>query len=181
MQLKKISLIAPSLYQEKISQLFAKQSAINQQEFYAFKGEGSLSKLEMWAYNGKMAEYAVFNTLLSFPQYKYVIPPDVIIYTRDRKSHDADIKTEEKNIHVKSCMVVGDRLSSWLFSTEDKLVKTPKDNDIVALVSITLPNKFDAYFVEASKLVGNYKKPFSEKTVAHAIYEEDLITSSSSS
>lgn len=175
MQLKKISLIAPSLYQEHLCQLFAKHSARDQQEYYAKKGESKLDKLELWAYNGKMAEYAVFNTLLSFPQYQGVIPPDIMIYSKDRKSHDADIKTENKNIHVKSCMVVQERLSSWLFSTEDKLVHSPKDNDIVAFVSITLPKVFDAYFVPAKELIGNYKKPFSEKTVAHAIYEQDLI------
>ena len=175
MQLKKINLVAPSIYQEQLCQLFSKQSAVDQQDYYSKKGEGKIDKLELWSYNGKMAEYAVFNTLIQFPEYKTIVPPDIMLYKKDRKSHDADIKADDKNIHVKSCMVVDDRLSSWLFSTEDKLVSQPKENDIIAFVSITLPKTFQAYFIQATRITGMYKEPYAKKTVAHAIYEEDLI------
>jgi hypothetical protein len=175
MQLKKISLIAPSSYQESLCEIFATQSAINQQEFYAKKGEANIAKLSEWAYIGKLAEFAVFNTIISFDKYKLVSPPDVMIYERKRKSHAADIVSDGKQIHVKSCMVKNGREISWLFSTEDKIVRTPTEEDMVALVVISLPKTFEAYFVSAIDLVGKYEKPFNPTTIAHAIYESTLI------
>jgi hypothetical protein len=176
MQFKKISLIAPSLYQERLCDLFSTESSKDQQEYYAKKGEGNLNKLKAWSYNGKMAEFAVFNTLISYNHYQNVSDPDIMIYGKDRKSHDADIRADGKSIHVKSCMVVEGREPSWLFSTEDRLVHNPSENDIVALVVINSRAQYVAYFIQAKELVGNYKKPVSEKTIAHAIYENDLIS-----
>ena len=175
MQLKKVSLIAPSSYQEALSEAFATQSAINQQSYYAKKGEGNVSKLSEWAYVGKLAEFAVFNTLISFDKYKFVSPPDIMIYEKKRKSHAADIVSDGKQIHVKSCMVRDGREISWLFSTEDKIVRRPEEDDIVALVTITSTKVFEAYFVTATDLVGKYEKPFNPTTIAHAIYESTLI------
>jgi hypothetical protein len=68
-----------------------------------------------------------------------------------------------------------DRLVSWLFSTEDRLVDNPSDADIVALVIVTLPKTFEAYFIPAKNLVGMYEKPINPTTVAHAIYESTLL------
>lgn len=175
MQIRKLNLIAPDLYQEKLCSTFAKNSAINQREYYKTKGERGIAKLEYWTYNGKMSEYAVFNTLLSFPNYKKVSPPDIMIYERNRKSHDADIVSDDKLIHVKSCIVVDGREPSWLFSTEDKIVTKPSENDIVAFVMMSVPKLFEAYFVKATDLIGKYKEPFNATTIAHAIYESDLI------
>ena len=177
MQLKKLNLIAPSSYQESLCEMFATQSAINQQAFYAKKGQSDVSKLSEWAYLGKLAEFAVFNTLISFDKYKSVSPPDIIIYERKRKSHAADIVSDGKQIHVKSCMVKNGRDISWLFSTEDKIVVKPTEEDIVALVIISLPKTFEAYFIPAIDLVGKYEKPFNATTIAHAIYESTLIAS----
>lgn len=175
MQLKKVSLIAPSSYQETLCNHFAQQSAINQQSFYSKKGEGDISKLSEWAYIGKMAEFAVFNTLISFDKYKSVSPPDIMIYERKRKSHAADIVSDGKQVHVKSCMIRSGREISWLFSTEDKIVRKPSEDDIVALVTIDFPKVFEAYFISAIDLVGKYEKPFNPTTIAHAIYESTLI------
>jgi hypothetical protein len=175
MQLKKLKLIEPSNYQEDLCNRFSLESASNQQDFYTTKGEGNLIKLKQWAYIGKMAEYAVFNTLISFPEYKIVSPPDVVIYEKKRKSHAADIVADGKQVHVKSFMSKDDRLVSWLFSTEDRLVDNPSDADIVALVIVTLPKTFEAYFVPAKNLVGLYEKPINPTTIAHAIYESTLL------
>ena len=175
MQLKKVSLIAPSSYQEALCEAFATQSAINQQSFYAKKGEGRVSKLSEWAYVGKLAEFAVFNTLVHFDKYKSVSPPDIMIYEKKRKSHAADIVSDGKQIHIKSCLVKDGREISWLFSTEDKIVNRPEEDDIVALVVISLPQTFEAYFIAATDLVGKYEKPFNATTIAHAIYESTLI------
>jgi hypothetical protein len=175
MQLKKLKLIEPSNYQEDLCNKFSFESATNQKDFYTTKGEGNLTKLKQWAYIGKMAEYAVFNTLLSFPEYKIVSPPDIMIYERKRKSHAADIVANGKQVHVKSFMAKEGREASWLFSTEDRIVENPIDNDIVALVIVTLPKVFEAYFIPAKNLVGLYEKPINPTTIAHAIYESTLL------
>lgn len=143
---------------------------------YSAKGTGDTKKLEQYAYIGKMAEYAVFNTLLSSGRYKSITPPDIAIYSKEQRSHAADLVADGKKIHVKSCNATEWIATSWLFSTEDPIVDNPTEDDIVAFVAIRPVNKkFDCYFVKATELKGMYKKPVYAKTVAHAIYESDLI------
>jgi hypothetical protein len=98
-----------------------------------------------------------------------------MIYERKRKSHAADIVADGKQVHVKSFMSKEGRNPSWLFSTEDRIVENPSEEDIVALVIVTLPKTFEAYFVPAKKLVGLYEKPINPTTIAHAIYESTLL------
>jgi hypothetical protein len=178
MQLKKVSLIEPSLYQEKICAIFAKESARDRHEVYSAKGTSDLKKLEEYAYRGKMSEYAVFNTLISLEGYKIVTPPDIVIYPVNRKSHAADLIADDKNVHVKSCFIYKETAyykTQWMFSTEDLLCVRPAENDIVCFVKMTLPQKFEAYFVPAVKLLGMYREPHVKTMVGRCIYEEDLI------
>lgn len=176
MQVKKISLIEPSSYQEKLCNLFAKESAIERGRIYSAKGTGDSNKVEAYAYLGKMGEYAVFNTLLSSGKYKFISPPDIAIYKKEQRSHAADLVADGKKIHVKCCNATEWIATSWLFSTEDPLVDRPTEDDIVAFVAIRpVGKKFECYFVKATELKGMYKKPVYAKTVAHAIYESDLI------
>lgn len=176
MQVKKISLIEPSSYQEKLCDLFAKESAIERGRIYSAKGTGDSNKVEAYAYLGKMGEYAVFNTLLSSGRYKFISPPDIAIYKKEQRSHAADLVADGKKIHVKCCNATEWIATSWLFSTEDPLVDRPTEDDIVAFVAIRpAGKKFECYFVKATELKGMYKKPVYAKTVAHAIYESDLI------
>jgi hypothetical protein len=176
MQVKKISLIEPSSYQEKLCDLFAKESVIERGRIYSAKGTGEPKKIEQYAYLGKMGEYAVFNTLLSSGKYKFISPPDVVIYAKEHRSHAADLVADGKKIHVKCCNATEWIATSWLFSTEDPLVDNPAEDDIVAFVALRpVGKKFECYFVKATELKGMYKKPVYAKTVAHAIYEKDLL------
>lgn len=177
MLLKKVNLIAPSSYQETLCDKFSNEVSHKRdnRKFYGTKGEWSFYKLKQWAYLGKMAEFAVFNTMIINDKYNFISPPDIMIYDSKRKSHAADIVVDERNIHVKSFVSEEGRAPSWLFSTEDKLVTSPSALDIVALVTITLPKKFEAYFIPAVDLIGKYEAPFNAKTIAHAIYEETLL------
>jgi hypothetical protein len=176
MQAKKVNLIEPSSYQEKLCELFAKESIINRGKIYSSKGTGDPKKLEQYAYLGKMAEYAVFNTLLASGKYSTVSPPDVAIYEKKDRSHAADLVADGRNVHVKSCNANEWIATSWLFSTEDPIVDNPTELDIVAFVAMRPnPKKFECYFVKATELKGMYKKPVYSKTVAHAIYESDLL------
>lgn len=176
MQAKKVNLLEPSSYQEKLCDLFAKESIIGRGKIYSSKGTGDPKKLEQYAYLGKMAEYAVFNTLLSSGKYSSISPPDIAIYEKKDRSHSADLVADGRNVHVKSCNATEWIATSWLFSTEDPLVEHPTELDIVAFVAIRpITKKFDCYFVKAIDLIGMYKKPVYSKTVAHAIYESDLL------
>lgn len=175
MPVKKIKLIKPTLYQDSICNLFGKEMASNQQDYYKERGEGNLDKLANWSYLGKMAEYAVFNTLLSYNKYKVVTPPDIAIYPKRYKSHDADLTADGRQIHVK-CFMNSLSEPSWLFSMGDKICDNPLDVDIVSLVMTTPLGDFEAYFIPAKELVGMYKPPKLSKTVARALYESDIIT-----
>jgi hypothetical protein len=176
MQAKKVSLLEPSSYQEKICDLFARESVVNRGKIYSSKGTSDPKKLEQYAYLGKMAEYAVFNTLLASGKYSIISPPDIAIYEKKDRSHAADLVADGRNVHVKSCNATEWIGTSWLFSTEDPLVEHPTELDIVAFVAIRPNTKmFDCYFVKATDLKGMYKKPVYSKTVAHAIYESDLL------
>jgi len=176
MQAKKVNLVEPSSYQEKISDLFAKESLVSRGRIYASKGTTDLKKLEQYAYLGKMAEWAVFNTLLASGKYSHITPPDIAIYEKKDRSHAADLVADGRNVHVKSCNATEWIGTSWLFSTEDPLVEHPTELDIVAFVAIRPNTKmFDCYFVKATDLKGMYKKPVYSKTIAHAIYESDLL------
>lgn len=176
MQAKKVNLIEPSLYQEKICDLFGKEIMEKRGRIYSAKGQGDTKKLEQYAYLGKMAEYAVFNTLLASGKYKFIAPPDIAIYERSERRHDPDLMADGKRIHVKCCNATEWIGTSWLFSTEDPIVERPTEDDIVAFVAYR-PNqkKFECYFVKAIDLKGMYKNPVYSKTIARAIYESDII------
>lgn len=174
MQIKKSKLIKPTLYQDSICAIFGKEMALNQRKYYTERGERDLTKLANWSYIGKMAEYAVFNTLISLKKYKSIAPPDIAIYPQEYKSHAADIVADGRQIHVK-CHVENYADPSWLFSTKDKVCDNPTDMDIIALVIVSASGDFDCYFVPAKELVEKYKAPLSEKTVARALYEKDII------
>lgn len=172
MQVKKIKLVAPTSYQESLSYIFSKEISVKMRDVNKQRGEGKLSKTESWAYNGKMAEFAVYNTLIK--SYKNVTPPDVHIYPIERKSNDADIIADGRLVHIKSAMNVSGFENSWMFSLKDPICETPNEMDIIALV-ITYPEKlFEAYFIKAIDLVGLYKPPYNQSTTGKAIYETDL-------
>lgn len=143
-------------------------------DYNKVRGEGKLSKTEAWAYNSKMAEFAVYNTLSK--SYKKVTPPDVHIYPIEKKSNDADIEADGRLIHVKSSMYVSGLESSWMFSLKDPICVEPNEMDIVALVIMYPEKKAEAYFIRASDLIGIYKPPYNQNTAGKAIYESDLLT-----
>ena len=171
----KINLIPPTNYQESLCDLFSKESVIGIDSHYANKGQGDINKLIAYAYQGKMAEFAVYNTLISLGKYDPVTFPDVAMCDIKYKSNDADIKASDKLVHVKSYIKVDGYKTSWLFSNTDPLCEHPLPEDMVALVEIELPKKFSGYFISAGKLVGLYKPPLFSKTIAKAIYEEDIL------
>jgi hypothetical protein len=173
--LKKIKLIPPNNFQSKMCELFASEMGDKESKFYRDKSDGNAGKLSIWAWGGKMAEIAVYNTLVSSKRYKKISQPELLMHEIWMKSHDADIVADGKNIHIKSFIKYAQLDPTWLFSLTDSVVDNPTDNDILALVIYDKDKNFEAYFIPAKDVVDKYKEPMSDKIKAKALYEIDLI------
>jgi hypothetical protein len=175
MQLKRVSLIAPSTYQHTLSEEFSKEVFRNSStgETYLKRNGNSQFKAIADIYLGKMAEFAVYNFLIS--QGKKVTYPDIAIYQTKQKSNDADLTSDDNLIHVKSCMEVSSYPISWLFQPSDEVTIAPKPNDFFAFTICTAQKKFYGYFVKSTELVDMYKAPKLDHLKKKVIYEEDLI------
>jgi len=174
MLLKKVSLIAPSVYQHCLAELFMKEVYSTNKDQYDKRNQTNRSKVESDIYMGKMAEFAVWNFLVD--QKKPATFPDIGVYPKELKSFDADINSGDVKIHVKSCMDVSQFPNSWVFQPNDSLCISPSDKEFLALVISYPSKKFEAYFVSASKVIELYRPPRKEGLDKKVIYEEDLIT-----
>jgi hypothetical protein len=175
MQLKRVNLIAPSSYQETLSDLFATEVFNNSssKETYLARNSNSRYKATKDIYLGKMAEFAVYNFLIS--QGKKVTFPDIAIYQTKQKSNDADLVSDNNLIHVKSCMLVSSYPISWLFQPTDEVTINPKENDFFAFTICTDKSEFYGYFAKSIDFIGMYRDPKLEHLKKKVIYEEDLI------
>lgn len=175
MKLKKVNLTAPSLYQEKLSDLFSKEvahrSTSGQKYLDRTNNAVSMNKIISDIYLGKMAEFAVFNYLVS--QDKTPTFPDIAIYPSKKKSYDADIYIGNTKIHVKCCSYNEKFDNSWVFHPSDPIVTNPDENDFVALCILN-KNEFTGMFTKASELIGMYKPPRNPNYPMAVIYEADL-------
>jgi len=185
MQLKKVSLIAPSSYQESLCQEFSNEVYITNKKTYmarhnhddkASARTNGFAELKFKAdiYIGKMAEFAVYNFILA--QGKSVTFPDIEIYHGRKKSFDADLTVNnETPIHVKSCMETNGYDNSWLFQPNDKLTTEPSELDVIFLVVISPVKEFSGYVLKAIDYVGRYENPRNEELKKKVIYESTLI------
>lgn len=147
----------------------------SESKFYRDKSDGNADKLAIWAWGGKMAEIAVYNTLVASKRYKKISQPELLMHEVWMKSHDADIVADGKKIHVKSFIKYAQLDPTWLFSLKDNVTTSPDENDILALVIYDKEKNFDAYFIPAANVVGMFKNPMSDKMKALALYEIDLL------
>jgi hypothetical protein len=185
MQLKKVSLIAPSSYQEALCETFSQEVYHTNRKTYMARHNhddkasarvNGFAELKFKAdiYIGKMAEFAVYNFISA--QGKSVTFPDIEIYHGRKKSFDADLTVNnETPIHVKSCMENNGYDNSWLFQPNDKLTTEPSDNEVIFLVSISPTKEFNAYILKAIDYVGHYENPRNEQLKKKVIYESTLI------
>lgn len=173
--LKKIKLIPPTNSQSKMCDIFAEEMGNKESKFYRDKSEGNAGKVSLWAWGGKMAEIAIYNTLVASKRYKKISQPEMLMHEVWMKSQDADIVADGKNIHIKSFIKYAQLDPTWLFSLTDKVVDNPTDDDILALVIYDKDKNFEAYFIPAKNVVNMYKEPMSDKIKAKALYEKDLL------
>lgn len=173
MQPKKLKLIAPDTYQEKLADMFSKQVFNTNIEKYAERQQSDVKKVISDIYVGKMAEFAVWNYLQR--DGKDATMPDIMVYSAKKKSYDADISCGDIKIHVKSCIAMGVYPVSWVFQPNDPVTISPSNKDYLALVSIEDGVIFEAYFVKAADVMKIYEAPKKEGLDKKVIYESTLL------
>jgi hypothetical protein len=143
-------------------------------DIYAQRNQNNESKVKNDIYIGKLAEFAVYNYLLS--KGKIVSAPDIMIYESKKKSYDADLYiNKESPLHVKSCIDTGSQYNSWLFQPNDPVTNEPTEDDMISFVVITPEALFYCYIVKASDILDTYREPRNKLLNKKVIYEIDLI------
>lgn len=142
------------------------------------RNQDNPDKIKNDIYNGKKAEYMVFNKL-NLSDKVCCTPPDTSFYPIGRKSWDPDLYVivgkKAHSVHVKSCLL--DRYSwgnSWVFTKDDPLFRTDSDNDYLALC--VLSNNINyMYLIKFKDAI--FKEPQKEdkKDTKICIYEKDLL------
>lgn len=168
----KIQLNPITEYQEKQCDLFSKYSVFSSLSEYEKRNQFNKDKIINDIYNGKKAEFLVYNFLIS--KQKKIISPDLNIYEKYNKSYNADLYSENVNIHVKSHMVNNNFPISWVFQKKDPLLLEIKEQNFLALVVM---NK-DINYMYLKKITDvNFKEPIKEslRKTKLCIYESDLL------
>jgi hypothetical protein len=130
--MKKYILEPATEYQVKQCELFSHYSVDTSADCYKRRNQTNIEKIIKDIYYGKLAEFMVYNFLISKGKKPSV--PDVTIYDKKRKSFDADIISGKNNIHVKCHKVNNLFAISWMFQKTDPLIINGQDNDFLALV-----------------------------------------------
>ena len=126
-----------SLTDEEISKskAFAESSVNISLDKYKERGQKDIKNITRQIRQGKLAEYAVsafLNETMQIPCSK----PDIKIYDKKYKRFDVDLSCELGPINVKTCQSNDLYPVSWLFQSEDTLIKNCSPIEIVALTEI---------------------------------------------
>ena len=92
----KIKLNKITEYQDKQSDLFSKYSVFSSLSEYEKRNQFNKEKIINDIYNGKKAEFLVYNYLIY--KQKKLTSPDLNIYEKYKKSYDADLYLKNVNI-----------------------------------------------------------------------------------
>jgi hypothetical protein len=167
----RIELSSITEYQDRQCDLFSKFSVFSSLDEYKKRNQLDKEKIINDIYNGKIAEFMVYNFLIS--RQKKSNSPDLNIYGKYDKSYDADLVTNSANIHVKSHNVNGSFPVSWVFQKRDPLLASKKENDYLALVVM---NKDVNYMYLKNVSEVEFKEPVKEslRDTKSCVYEIDL-------
>jgi hypothetical protein len=167
----KVELNPVTEYQENQCNLFSKFSVFSSLDEYKKRNQLDKEKIINDIYNGKIAEFMVYNFLIT--RNKKPSSPDLNIYEKYDKSYNADLITDNANIHVKSHNVNGNFPVSWVFQKRDPLLTSTKENDYLALVVM---NKDVNYMYLKNVLEVEFKEPVKEslRDTKSCVYEIDF-------
>ena len=168
----KIQLSTITEYQDKQCDLFSEYSFFSSLSEYKKRNQDDRGKIINDIYNGKKAEFLVYNFLIS--KQKKLSSPDLNIYEKYNKSYDADLHLKDINIHVKSHSVNGNFPISWVFQKEDPLLSAIKEHNFLALVVMNKEINY-MYLKKISEV--HFKEPLKEclKDTKVCIYESDFL------
>jgi len=171
--MKGIKLEKPDTYTLKRCQLFADFSVESSLDEYARRNQNNIEKIKLDIYRGKIAEFMVYNYLVS--RGKDVTKPDLDVYDKYHKSFDSDLVSEGFNLHVKSHFVNPRFPVSWVFQKKDKITTEKSGNDYLCLVVMN-ENWDNWFYIKEAKLL-DFKEPKKESLKASkvCIYESDLV------
>ncbi len=171
LELKKVYLSPISDYQDKLCRFFAEASVSTNEDEYAKRNQNDKTKLKLDIYQGKKAEFMIFNYLLKKGKKPSI--PDIMIYEKEYKSFDSDMRINDSHLHIKSCLDDNGFPNSWLFQPYDKLTITPDDKEFIALVVLSNENSY-FYMAKAESFTGMYKDPLKKTLNKKVIYERDI-------
>ena len=167
----KHTLQPPSEYQKKICRYFAESCVFTNKDEYSRRSQSNTKKIVKDIYYGKVAECMVFDFLLK--KGKLSLPPDFMLYSKKYKSFDSDLRIDNSNIHIKSCINGGKFPNSWLFQPYDTLTTSPSPKDFLALVVLSAASY--AYFLPALNAIDLYQEPLKKSLNKKVIYEKKLL------
>ncbi len=166
---------------KKVVEDFVTKSVPTNTDEYKRRNQFSVNKIKQDVYNGKMAEFGVYEFLSDRFE---VSEPDIQVYSARQKSFDADLFLTNKNgkevkIHVKSQHIdSANRFGkSWSFQPEDVLTFSPDENDTVCFCLVHDDTTIEILKnIKAVDLVNRYKDPKLPKLKGkkRVIYFEDL-------
>jgi len=115
----KIKLDPITEYQRLQCELFSRFSVFSSLDEYKRRGQADEDKIISDIYNGKVAEFMVYNFFIK--KGRSLLSPDLNIYSKKMKSFDADLVIGDVNIHVKSHISNNIFPVSWMFQKNDPL------------------------------------------------------------
>lgn len=164
--------LPPEIY--NMCKAFAEKVVDTNLDEYASRKQFDKQKIISDILIGKLAEWGVYFIYLE--DNRRLDPPDMKVYTADKKSYDADLRYGNYKLHIKSQTVESVRRygHSWLFQTKDPLFVHSDEYDIIigctvcvyqdmcVRVELEIEKTFSAIKFEKPKLAKFYgnKKAF---------------------
>jgi len=116
----------------KLCDHFADRVISTNLDCYKKRKQFNYDKIKQDIFIGKLAEWGVFFIYLQRGRHN-IIPPDMNVYSKKKKSFDPDMRWGLFNIHIKSqtyesASRYGD---SWIFQAKDPLFEFSNEYDII--------------------------------------------------
>jgi hypothetical protein len=157
---------------------FAHDSIRTNLDEYSKRNQNKVHKILNDIIVGKLGEFAVYKHLKTTTN-KPITKPDLLIYTADKKSFDADLMFNDLNIHVKSQSSEQSQKYgiSWSFHPTDTLITKPNKNDVIFFCLVDDLSVHIMMYNRAVFFINLYKDPIKDtlKGKKKVLYFDDLI------
>lgn len=116
---------------------FAHNSIETNIDEYKRRSQENITKILNDIILGKMGEYGVY--LMLTKKGLILDKPDIQVYSKEKKSFDADLAYKDLKFHIKSQSLEQSLKynTSWSFQPNDKLIINPTDNDMIFLCQVS--------------------------------------------